>query len=235
MINFCRHDLSLHDFKKHMLMTTYDQIFENNRKWVEQRIAENPAYFEEIAKDQSPDYLYIGCSDSRVPANDITGLAPGELFVHRNIANLVNNIDLNVVSVVNYAVKYLDVKHIIICGHYNCGGVKAAMTPKNMGILNPWLRSIRDVYRLHQAELDAIQDEHARYNRLVELNVQEQCVNVIKMAVVQEMYEDKGYPVVHGWVFDMHNGMLKDLEIDFKKELRHIQEIYDITGNKRMV
>lgn len=216
-------------------MTTYEQIFENNRKWIERQKAQHPGFFEEIAKDQSPDYLYIGCSDSRVPANDITGLAPGELFVHRNIANLVNNIDLNVVSVINYAVKHLDVKHIVVCGHYNCGGVKAAMIPKNMGILNPWLRNIRDVYRLHQAELDGIKDEQARYNRLVELNVQEQCVNVIKMAVVQETYEEKGYPVVHGWVFDLHNGVLKDLEIDFKKELGHIQEIYDITGNKRMV
>jgi len=216
-------------------MTTYEQIFENNRKWIAERTAENPDFFEEIAKDQSPDYLYIGCSDSRVPANEITGLAPGELFVHRNIANLVNNIDLNVVSVINYAVKYLGVKHIVVCGHYNCGGVKAAMIPQNMGILNPWLRNIRDVYRLHQAELDAIADEHARYNRLVELNVQEQCVNVIKMAVVQEKYEEGGFPIVHGWVFDMRNGMLKDLEIDFKKELRQIQEIYDITGNKRMV
>jgi len=216
-------------------MTTYEQIFENNRKWIAEQTAENPDFFEEIAKDQSPDYLYIGCSDSRVPANEITGLAPGELFVHRNIANLVNNIDLNVVSVINYAVKYLGVKHIVVCGHYNCGGVKAAMIPQNMGILNPWLRNIRDVYRLHQAELDAIADEHARYNRLVELNVQEQCVNVIKMAVVQEKYEEGGFPIVHGWVFDMRNGMLKDLEIDFKKELRQIQEIYDITGNKRMV
>ncbi len=216
-------------------MTTYEQIFENNRKWVEQHTAEDPDFFKEIAKDQSPDYLYIGCSDSRVPANDITGLAPGELFVHRNIANLVNNIDLNAASVVNYAVKYLGVKHIIVCGHYNCGGVKAAMEPKNLGILNPWLRNIRDVYRLHQTELDAIEDLHARYNRLVELNVQEQCVNVIKMAVVQEVYEEKGYPIVHGWVFDLHNGLIKDLEIDFKKELKHIQEIYDLTGNKKLI
>ncbi len=216
-------------------MPTYEQIFENNRNWVAQQVAKNPDFFEDIAADQNPEYLYIGCSDSRVPANEITGLAPGELFVHRNIANLVNSIDLNVVSVVNYAVKHLGVKHIVVCGHYNCGGVKAAMEPKNMGILNPWLRNIRDVYRLHQAELDSIKDEHLRYNRLVELNVQEQCVNVIKMAVVQETYEDKGYPIVHGWVFDLHTGLIKDLEIDFKKELRHIQEIYDLTGNKKLI
>jgi carbonic anhydrase len=218
-----------------MPMPTYEQIFENNRNWVAQQVAKNPNFFEDIAADQNPEYLYIGCSDSRVPANEITGLAPGELFVHRNIANLVNSIDLNVVSVVNYAVKHLGVKHIVVCGHYNCGGVKAAMEPKNMGILNPWLRNIRDVYRLHQAELDTIKDEHLRYNRLVELNVQEQCVNVIKMAVVQETYEDKGYPIVHGWVFDLHTGLIKDLEIDFKKELRNIQEIYDLTGNKKLI
>jgi carbonic anhydrase len=221
--------------KQALRMTSYEQLFENNKAWVAQQLEKDPQFFTEIAKDQSPDYLYIGCSDSRVPANDITGLAPGELFVHRNIANMVINIDLNVIGVIEYAVKHLGVKHIIVCGHYNCGGVKAAMMPKNLGILNPWLRNIRDVYRLHQAELDAIQDEHQRYNRLVELNVQEQCVNVIKTAVVQEAYEAKGYPIVHGWVFDLHNGLIKDLQIDFQKKLRHIQEIYDITGNKRLV
>src|SRR5690606_25214106 len=139
-------------------------------------------------------------SDSRVPANEIMGLEPGEVFVHRNVANLVCATDINVMSVINYAVEHLKVKHIIVCGHYNCGGVKAAMQPKDMGILNPWLRNIRDVYRLHKEELNAIADENARYNRLVELNVQEQCVNVIKLASVQRHYVSERYPVVHGLV-----------------------------------
>lgn len=214
-------------------MTSYDQIFENNKKWVEDQLNKDADFFDKLAADQKPDYLYIGCSDSRVPANQIMGLAPGEVFVHRNVANLVISIDLNVTSVINYAVQHLGVKHIIVCGHYNCGGVKAAMTPKDMGILNPWLRNIRDVYRLHQDELDAISDEHQRYNRLVELNVQEQCVNVIKTAVVQKQYQANGYPLVHGWVFDLNNGLLKDLNIDFNAILKNIQRIYDLTGESR--
>lgn len=210
-------------------MTTYDQIFENNKEWVASKTHHDKDFFEKLAKDQSPDYLYIGCSDSRVPANDIMGLEPGEVFVHRNIANLVVGTDLNVMSVINYAVKHLGVKHIIVCGHYNCGGVKAAMTPQDLGILNPWLRNIRDVYRIHIEELDAITDEAARYNRLVELNVQEQCVNVIKTAEVQQSYVKNHYPEVHGWVFDLHNGLLKDLKINFEKILHDIQHIYNIT------
>ena len=151
-------------------MATYEQIFENNRKWVADMKAKDADFFEKLAREQTPDYLYIGCSDSRVPANEIMGLEPGDVFVHRNVANLVNNTDLNVMSVINFAVKHLDVKHIIVCGHYDCGGVKAAMIPKDMGLLNPWLRTIRDVYRMHAAELDAITDERSRYSRLVELN-----------------------------------------------------------------
>jgi carbonic anhydrase len=211
-------------------MASYEEIFENNRAWVASKLADDPDFFEKLAKDQEPDYLYIGCSDSRVPANEIMGLEPGELFVHRNIANLVNNIDLNVMSVINYAVQNLHVKHIIVCGHYNCGGVRAAMTSVDMGILNPWLRSIRDVYRLYEKELDAITDEHARYNRLVELNVYEQCRNVIKTAAVQQSYLQTKYPVVHGWVFDLHTGVLKDLEINFEGILKDIQKIYNLTG-----
>lgn len=210
-------------------MTSYQEIFENNRRWVEKMTATNKNYFEELSKDQSPDYLYIGCSDSRVPANEIMGLNPGEVFVHRNVANLVNNVDLNIMSVINYAVRHLGVKYIIVCGHYNCGGVKAAMQPKDLGILNPWLRNIRDVYRFHQAELDAITDEDERYKRLVELNVQEQAINVIKTAAVQQSYIQNGYPVVAGWVFDLHNGFLKDLNLDFKSILKDIQKIYNLT------
>lgn len=216
-------------------MSTYHELFENNRRWVESKLAADVDFFEKLAADQSPDYLYIGCSDSRVPANEIMGLDAGEVFVHRNIANLVVNTDLNVMSVINYGVAQLGVKHIIVCGHYNCGGVKAAMMPKDMGLLNPWLRNIRDVYRLHEAELDAITDAGARYNRLTELNVYEQCRNVVKTAVVQQQYLKVGYPEVHGWVFDLHNGLLRDLEIDFPQMLRDIQKIYNLTDGATVV
>ena len=211
-------------------MVSYEQIFENNKKWVADALAKDADFFEKLSRDQTPDYLYIGCSDSRVPANEIMGLEPGDVFVHRNVANLVNNTDLNVMSVINFAVKHLSVKHIIVCGHYNCGGVKAAMMPKDMGILNPWLRTIRDVYRMHAEELNAISDERLRYNRLVELNVREQATNVIKTANVQKSYQQKGYPIVHGWVFDLHSGILIDLDINFKEILKDIQKIYDLTG-----
>lgn len=211
-------------------MTSYEQLFENNKKWIASMKARDVDFFEKLAKDQTPEYLYIGCSDSRVPANEIMGLEPGEVFVHRNIANVVANIDLNVMSVINYAVANLHVQHIIVCGHYNCGGVRAAMMPHDMGILNPWLRNIRDVYRLHQNELDMIVDDHERYNRLVELNVQEQAINVIKTAVVQKSYLKNRYPIVHGWVFDLKTGELKDLKINFTKVLQEIQKIYDLTG-----
>jgi carbonic anhydrase len=210
-------------------MTTYEQLFENNRKWVASKLATNQSFFDQIAKEQHPDYLYIGCSDSRVTAEDMMGVEPGEVFVHRNVANLVNATDLNVMAVINYGVRHLNVKHIVVCGHYNCGGVKAAMVPKDMGILNPWLRNIRDVYRLHKKEMNAIADEEQRYRRLVELNVQEQCINVIKLASVQQGYVANGYPIVHGWVFDIKSGYLKDLELDFEKILRGIQEIYNLT------
>lgn len=213
-------------------MTSYEQIFENNRRWVANMKLHNANFFEELSKDQTPDFLYIGCGDSRVPANEIMGLEAGEVFVHRNVGNLVNNTDLNVMSSINFAVRHLHVQHIIVCGHYQCGAVKAAMVPKDMGLLNPWLRTIRDVYRMHHDELNAIADEKARYNRLVELNVIEQATNVIKTAAVQKSYITNGYPIVHGWVFDLHNGLLVDLNLDFKKKLKEIQEIYDLTGMK---
>ncbi|MCB9044781.1 MAG: carbonic anhydrase [Chitinophagales bacterium] len=208
----------------------YEQIFENNKLWVEKMKGTNADFFEQLAQGQQPDYLYIGCADSRVPANEIMGVSPGDVFVHRNVANLVNNIDLNVMSCINYAVQHLQVKHVVVCGHYGCGGVKAAMTPQDLGILNPWLRNIRDVYRMHADELNAISDEHARYDRLVELNVEEQCLNVIKTAVVQKSYAANKFPVVHGWVFDLNSGMLKDLELDFEAMLNKIRQVYDLTG-----
>ena len=213
-------------------MASYEQLFENNRRWVEKKITEDKDFFEQLVREQNPDYLYIGCSDSRVAAEEMMGLGPGELFVHRNVGNLVNNIDLNVMSVINYSIRYLKVKHIIVCGHYQCGGVKAAMMSRDMGILNPWLRNIRDVYRIHRKELDAIAAEDLRYDRLVELNVEEQCVNVIKTAALQLNYLAEGYPEVHGWVFDIRTGRIKDLQIDFKRILKDIKDIYDLTSGR---
>ena len=210
---------------------SYKAIFENNKKWVESKIADKPEYFHELAKTQNPEYLYIGCSDSRVTAEDMIGAQPGEVFVHRNIANVINTLDMSSTAVIQYAVEHLRVKHIIVCGHYNCGGVKAAMTSQDLGLLNPWLRNIRDVYRLHQTELDAIEDDSKKYDRLVELNVQEQCINVIKMACVQERYILEEQPLVHGWVFDLRTGRIIDLEIDFEKILKDIQKIYNLTDS----
>ncbi|MCP9747274.1 carbonic anhydrase [Lacihabitans sp. CS3-21] len=206
-------------------MDKFEQIFRNNEIWVADKLEKDSEYFNNLVKGQSPDFLYIGCSDSRVTAEDLMGVQPGEVFIHRNIANMVVSIDLNVMSVINYAVKHLKVKHIIVCGHYACGGVKAAMQPADMGILNPWLRNIRDVYRTHKDVLNAITDEPARYDKLVELNVQEQCINVIKLAAVQEAHKERGL-TVHGWVFDIHTGKLIDLKINFPKILSEIMEIY---------
>ena len=203
------------------------QIFKNNREWVQDKLNMDSDYFKNLSKGQSPDILYIGCSDSRVTAEELMGVSPGEAFVHRNIANMVPNTDLSAMSVIDYAVVYLKVKHIVVCGHYYCGGVKAAMQSQDLGILNPWLRNIRDVYRIHRAELNAIQDEEQKYKRLVELNVQEQCINVIKTAEVQRAYRDRGISV-HGWVFDIHSGKLIDLDIDLDKILKNIMEIYQL-------
>lgn len=211
---------------------SYQKIFENNEKWIQKKLELDPQYFDTLAAGQNPQYLYIGCSDSRVSAEELMGLTPGELFVHRNISNVVNTLDMSSTAVIQYAVEHLKVKHIIVCGHYGCGGVKAAMTPQDLGLLNPWLRTIRDVYRLHQKELDAIEDEHARYDRLVELNVEENCINVIKMACVQEQYITNHFPIVHGWVFDMKTGKIIDLDIDFEEILKDIQKVYDLTNTE---
>ena len=202
-----------------------EQIFENNKAWVKEKLNVDEHYFENLAKGQSPEILYIGCSDSRVSAEEIMGISPGDAFVHRNIANMVPNTDLNVMSVIDYAVTHLKVNHVVVCGHYNCGGVKAAMQSADLGILNPWLRNIRDVYRIHSAELKDIEVEHDKYNRLVELNVQEQCVNVIKTSVVQKAYRERNL-TVHGWVFDLSSGNIIDLKIDFPHILQKIMEIY---------
>ncbi len=205
----------------------FEQIFKNNEIWVAEKLAKDPDYFKKLSQGQSPETLYIGCSDSRVTAEDLMGANPGEIFIHRNVANMVISIDLNVMSVLNYAVRHLKVKNIVVCGHYECGGVKAAMQSADLGILNPWLRNIRDVYRLHQNELDSIEDNAKRYNRLIELNVQEQCVNLIKTAAVQQAHKERGLNV-YGWVFDINTGKLIDLKIDFPKELEKIMKIYKL-------
>lgn len=204
-----------------------EKILKNNEEWIKEKLASDSDYFEKLAQGQSPEILYIGCSDSRVAAEELMGAGPGDIFVHRNIANMVNGIDLNTMSVINFSVNHLKVEHIIVCGHYGCGGIKAAMQSKDNGILNPWLRNIRDVYRLHKEELGAIEDEEQKYQRLVELNVQEQCVNVIKTAEVQKAYRERGLKV-YGWVFDIKSGRLIDLKIDFEKILGNIMEIYHL-------
>lgn len=206
----------------------FDKIFENNKKWVAEKLSVNPDYFNTLAKSQSPEYLYIGCADSRVTAEDLMGVQPGEVFIHRNVANLVVSTDNNINAVVQYAVEYLKVKHIIVCGHYECGGVKAALNPSDMGQLNSWLQTLRDVYRFHKKELDAITDDHKRFDRLVELNVLEQCLNIIKIDHVQRAWYKTGFPTVHGWVFNVRTGGLIDLGLNMDKEFESIRSIYDL-------
>lgn len=206
----------------------YDKVFENNRKWVAGKKAENPDFFKHLAEGQHPEIFFVGCSDSRVTAEDLMGAGPGEVFVHRNISNVIGSTDLNALSVLEYAVSALEVDHVVICGHYGCGGVKAAMQPRDLGLLNPWLRMIRDVYRLHHQELDAIADEDQRYRRLVELNVEEQCINVAKSACFQKRYLAHRLPEIHGWVFDMATGELVDLHFDYEAKLAEIRKIYDL-------
>lgn len=202
-----------------------DQIFKNNKDWVSKKLSLDENYFKNMAKGQSPEYLYIGCSDSRVSAESMMGVEPGQVFVHRNIANMVPSTDLNVMSVINYGVTHLKVKHIIVCGHYHCGGIEAAMQHADLGILNPWLRSIRDVYRMYKPELDEIDNDEERSNHLVRLNVKEQCINVLKTAAVQKAVTERNLRV-HGWVFDLDTGKLIDLKIDSQEILKDIREIY---------
>ncbi|TXC76069.1 carbonic anhydrase [Luteibaculum oceani] len=205
----------------------FNKIFEKNANWVKDKLNLDNSYFETMSKGQSPEVLYIGCSDSRVTAEEMMGAGPGEVFVHRNIANMVVNTDLSSISVINYAVNHLKVKHVVVCGHYFCGGVKAAMSDADLGPLNPWLRNIRDVYRLHKSTLDAIADEDARYNKLIELNVHEQCMNLMKNEDVLRAVE-KGAVEVHGWVFDIKSGKIVDLKIDVKGAFSDLKNIYKL-------
>jgi carbonic anhydrase len=172
-------------------------------------VGDDPDFFNRLANIQTPDFLWIGCSDSRVPANEITGTQPGEIFVHRNVANMVVHTDLNLLTVLEYAVHHLKVKHVIVCGHYGCGGVKASMTQHNFGIINKWLRNIKDVYRFHRDEIDSIKDEESRVNRMVELNVQEQVMNLAKTSIIQKAWKQNQFPHLHGWVYGLKDGLIK--------------------------
>lgn len=204
-----------------------NQIFKNNKQWVAHKLNENPTYFKELSEDHKPEILYIGCSDSRVSSEELMGAQPGDVFVMRNIANMVSSLDVSAMSIIKYAVSELKVKHVIVCGHYECGGVKAAMESNDLGILNPWLRNIRDVYRMHSTELNAITCQEEKYKRLVELNVREQCINVLKTSDVQLAMNNRDFKV-HGWVFDIHNGNLVDLNINFDEILAEIKQIYHL-------
>ncbi|MBK8658497.1 MAG: carbonate dehydratase [Bacteroidetes bacterium] len=182
-----------------------------NKAWAKGKILDDPEYFERLVGIQHPEFLWIGCSDSRVPANEITGTEPGEIFVHRNIANMVVHTDLNLLSVLQYAVEYLEVKHVIVCGHYGCGGVKAAMNHHSLGIINKWLRNIKDVYRIHREEIMALPTEEAQTNRLVELNVKEQVMHLAETSIIQKAWKHHQRPHIHGWVYDLHDGLLRQI------------------------
>lgn len=190
-------------------MKTYEKLLLQNKAWATEKVQDDPDFFNRLVNIQTPEFLWIGCSDSRVPANEITGTQPGEVFVHRNIANMVVHTDLNLLSVLQYAVEVLKVKHIIVCGHYGCGGVKAAMGNHNFGIINKWLRNIKDVYRYHREDIDPLASEDEKVNKLIELNVQEQVMNLAKTSIVQKAWKDRQGPDLHGWVYDLHDGVIK--------------------------
>ncbi|MCP5420784.1 MAG: carbonate dehydratase [Gammaproteobacteria bacterium] len=191
-------------------MESYKNLLHANKIWVDRHIKNDPSFFENLAKDHKPEFLWIGCSDSRVPAERITGTQPGELFVHRNIANMVVNTDVNMLSVLQFAVDFLKVNHIIVCGHYGCGGIQAAISHRRYGLLNKWLRNIKDVYRLHQAELENL-SEHELTNRLAEFNVVEQVYNLAKTSIIQRAWHFEKRPLIHGWVYGLDTGLLKDI------------------------
>lgn len=209
---------------------SYQRLLDNNKAWALLKKNNEPEFFEVLSKGQSPEYLWIGCSDSRVPANEITGTNPGEIFVHRNIANMVVHTDMNMLSVLSYAVEVLKVKHVIVCGHYGCGGVIAAMGNKQFGLIDNWLRHIKDVYRYHHEELDAIEDEDLRARRLVELNIIEQVRDLGKTSIVQNAWK-KNQPLhIHGWVYDIKDGIIKDLEVTYTctEDLQDLHAVYHI-------
>lgn len=211
-------------------MDIYKDLLSGNKNWVEEKLRQDPQFFERLSQGQSPEVLWIGCSDSRVPANEITGTKPGDIFVHRNIANMVVHSDMNLLSVLDYAVNILKVKHVIVCGHYGCGGVKAAMTNEQYGLVDNWLRHIKDVYRLHSMELEAISDEGKKFNRFVELNVIEQVFDLSKTSIIQNAWRTRDLPMVHGWVYDLKTGIIQDLGVTLHSK-SEMPAIFDVTGN----
>lgn len=194
-------------------MDKYQRLLLENQAWAKEKLALRPSYFRDLARDQNPDFLWIGCSDSRVPAEEITGAQPGEIFVHRNVANLVVHTDLNLLSVVQYAVDFLKVKHVIVCGHYGCGGIRAAASHQNFGLLDKWLRFIKDIYEEHLEELQSISDPVLRSDRLVEINVEHQVNNLAKTSFIQRAWKREKRPTLHGWVFAMDTGLLKSVKM----------------------
>ena len=203
----------------------YKKILDNNKKWVESQLAIDNDYFKDLAKGQQPPLLWIGCSDSRVPANEIIGAKPGEVFVHRNIANMVVHSDMNMLSVLDYAVNVLKVKHVIVCGHYGCGGVKAAMGNQSIGLIDNWIRHIKDVYRLHDTYLNAIEDEEERFNKFVEINVQEQVFDLAKTSIVQGAWRNGQDLTLHGWTYGLNSGYVTDLGVNMSSN-DELDEVY---------
>ena len=205
----------------------YKKILDNNKKWVENQLAIDVEYFKDLAKGQTPPLLWIGCSDSRVPANEIIGAKPGEVFVHRNIANMVIHSDMNMLSVLDYAVNVLKVKHVIVCGHYGCGGVKAAMGNQSIGLIDNWIRHIKDVYRLHDAYLNSIEDEDERFNKFVEINAQEQVFDLAKTSIVQNAWRNGQELTLHGWTYGLNSGYVTDLGVNMSSN-EELDEVYQL-------
>ena len=210
-----------------ILRDFYKKILDNNKKWVENKLAISPNYFKNLAEGQNPPLLWIGCSDSRVPANEIIGAEPGEVFVHRNIANIVVHSDMNMLSVLDYAVNALKVKHVIVCGHYGCGGVKAAMGNSSIGIIDNWIRHIKDVYRCHQQELDAIESEKERFNKFIEINVKEQVMDLAKTSIVQNAWKNGQELSLHGLVYGLYDGYVTDLDVNFSCD-KDLDDVYQL-------
>jgi carbonic anhydrase len=206
-------------------MNPYEKLLLQNKAWSEEKLQVDKEFFNRLAHQQRPKFLWIGCSDSRVPANEITGTDPGEVFVHRNIANMVVHTDLNLLSVLQYAVEVLKVEHIIVCGHYGCGGVEAALGHQSFGLINKWLRNIKEVYKTYETEIDSIPDHKARVNRLVELNVLEQCQDLLKTSIIQKSWKDRKSPEIHGWVYGLDNGLVKELTT-IKPDFENIHPVF---------
>ena len=191
-------------------MKSYEVLLNDNKRWAAKKQAEDPGFFDRLLHVQTPEFLWIGCSDSRVPPDQITQTEPGEIFIHRNVANLVVNTDVNLMSVLDYAVNHLKIKHVVVCGHYGCGGIKAAMSNEDFNqVLNMWLRNIKDIYRIHRKELEVMPDDDRRVNRMVELNVKEQVFNLAKTAIIQKAWSNDKRPDLHGWVYGLNDGIIK--------------------------